>query len=123
MDGKKFDAVTKAVATGVADRRTLLRRLAAGALGLGMGAAALRGNVAAGYRDPASCVERNRNCRSEGETCRSTRQCCQGDCEDVGGGVKRCGRCANIGAPCECSRDCCTFICAGRKGSRICANA
>lgn len=119
MDGTRFDAMAKAVAEVGADRRTFLRRLAGGALGVALGGAALD----AGAYCPRGVAGRKKNCcRRESEPCRDTHQCCNGRCEENGGSMQ-CGACFNIGAPCEEGADCCTFICAGRRGQKICANA
>lgn len=126
MDAKRFDAATKTIASTGSDRRTVLRRLAGGALGLMIGGSALN-KAALGQSD--YCIRgvagRKKNCcHREGDACRTTHQCCRGRCEQIDG-TMQCGACFNIGAPCEEGADCCTFICARRSagGGKICANA
>ncbi|MDQ3410732.1 MAG: hypothetical protein M3509_01295 [Chloroflexota bacterium] len=121
MDGTRFDVVAKAVANGGASRRSLVRGLAGGALGLTIGGAVRTAQA------QDSCARgvmgRKRNCcHREGDRCRTTHQCCNGRCEEISGRTE-CGACFSIGAPCVEGPDCCTFICARGASGKICANA
>ena len=105
MDQDRFDDVVKSLGTG-ADRRSVLKRIAAGALG---GLLALRGGAAVAQP----------GCRQEGHPCEGNQECCPGlECRVTGpGNAERCARpvsppppppkCGYEKAPCNTKTPCC----------------
>ena len=120
MDQDRFDDIAKSLAAG-ADRRSLLKRVAGGALG---GLLALRGGLAAAQP----------GCRRERHPCEGNQDCCPGlVCLRTGAGSARrcappCGR--NLACDsgrvreeaCLCDGVCCQVnqVCAGQPSSRRC---
>ena len=106
MDSKRFDEITKELTTST-DRRTVLKRLAGGALG---GLLALRGAEEAA----AACKANNKECTRDGQCC--SLNCRRGEC-----------RCARLQERCKSAKGCCqggdATVCAtinGLSGDRCC---
>ena len=104
MDQDRFDNVVKSLATG-ADRRSVLKRIAGGALG---GLLALRGGAAVAQP----------GCRQEGHPCEGNQVCCPGlVCTPAAGPgqAARCTaptpppppKCGYEKAPCNTKTPCC----------------
>src|SRR6187200_2679279 len=107
MDDKRFDSLTRSLASGIS-RRSLLRSLAAA-----VGVAAL--GVEQASAAPGG-VNGNSKCYGAGSQCTNAKQCCSGTCSNrvcapEGGGDPCAGKNCDDGNPCTtdgCSAGSCT---------------
>ena len=94
MDGRRFDAWTRAVTTGVGRRAAL--RAAAGAA-----VAGTLGLLRVGEAEALLCRRADRSCQTDS-------QCCSNRCK-----AGRC-QCLGRGAPCTLDKACCSKNCRQR---------
>jgi len=106
VDDQKFDALAKGLASGRVSRRTLVRALGGGMLGVLA--------AAAGRADPAAAQAA---CRGAGHPCEGTQACCAGlVCQASGpGGALRCTACRPGTKACgaACAACCSDSDCSG----------
>jgi cysteine-rich repeat protein len=105
-----IDDLARDLASGAVSRRTALRRLAAGALGLGLAAApsALaeeleRGNCPKSRRCGKKCCAKGAKCKNGKCKCKSGLKKCGKKCVDLTSSAENCGTCGNA---CDEGRAC-----------------
>jgi hypothetical protein len=103
LDDCRFDNLTRIMA-GESDRRTTVRKLAAGAAALAMLARAELG-LAEG-----ADVALEANCKGNNAKCKKDKDCCSKKCTNKG----KC-QCAGNNAPCKRDNGCCSGTCKSGK--------
>ncbi|MDX6587509.1 MAG: large repetitive protein [Solirubrobacterales bacterium] len=109
-EGTRLDDLARDLASGTISRRTALRRLAAGALGIGLAAApsALadeleRGNCPKSRRCGKKCCAKGAKCKNGKCKCKSGLTKCDKKCVDLFTSADHCGAC---GEACEAGETC-----------------
>jgi cysteine-rich repeat protein len=115
-EGARLDDLARDLASGTISRRTALRRLAAGALGIGLAAApsALaeeleRGSCPKNRRCGKKCCAKGAKCKNGKCKCKAGKTKCGKECADLTSDPKHCGTCDNtcdpgracVGSQCE----------------------
>lgn len=128
MDDRQFDEVTRALATGIS-RRTVLRRLGVGVVGLGLAAIGRRTSRAAPTACAVFCADQP---GARGAQCRQTCKACAGgpsavcfnpvtssfSCKDLENDPTNCGGCGQVCE--EPFLACVSGECACPPGTRTC---
>ena len=116
-EGNRLDDLARDLASGTISRRTALRRLAAGALGIGLAAApnALadgieRGRCPKERRCDGKCCPKGAKCRNGRCKCKSGLKKCGRKCVDLQTSANHCGACGN---PCAAGETCLNGSCIG----------